>query len=100
MPLFIKQIGGSELQVGLEAEVFTLTAVVFRPIVGGLLDRYGRRQFMIWGLVFFVISMYLYDWVAGIVMLLALRVLHGASWAFSTSLSVHRSLISFRTRAG
>ncbi|TMV49673.1 MFS transporter [Paenibacillus mesophilus] len=85
MPLFIKEMGGTESQVGLAAGVFTLTAVVFRPIVGGLLDRYGRRPFMIWGLLFFILSMYLYDWVGSIAILLALRVLHGASWALSTT---------------
>ncbi len=85
LPLFIKQMGGSEAQVGLAAGVFTLTAVVFRPFVGGLLDRYGRRPFMLWGLVFFTLSMYLYDWIGGIAILLALRILHGASWAFSTT---------------
>ena len=29
--------------------------------------------------------MYLYDWVGSILLLLALRILHGASWAFSTT---------------
>ncbi|MDQ1911679.1 MFS transporter [Paenibacillus sp. GD4] len=85
MPLFIKELGGNESQVGLAAGAFTLTAVIFRPVVGGLLDRYGRRPFMVWGLVFFVLSMYLYNWIGGIALLLALRVLHGASWAFSTT---------------
>ncbi|WNC14217.1 MFS transporter [Brevibacillus brevis] len=84
-PLFIKELGGSDAHVGLAAGVFTLTAVVFRPFVGGLLDRYGRRPFMLWGMVFFAVSMYLYDWVGSIAVMLALRVLHGASWAFSTT---------------
>ncbi|WP_339295769.1 MFS transporter [Paenibacillus sp. FSL W7-1279] len=85
LPLYIKHLGGSETQVGLAAGAFTLTAVVFRPMVGGLVDRYGRRAFYIWGLIFFVLSMYLYDWVSSILLLLALRILHGASWAFSTT---------------
>ncbi|TDF94805.1 MFS transporter [Paenibacillus piri] len=85
LPLFIKQLGGSEAQVGLAAGVFTLTAVVFRPVVGMLLDRYGRRPFIIWGLALFVLSMYLYDWAAGIAALMALRVVHGVSWALSTT---------------
>lgn len=51
----------------------------------GLVDRYGRRAFYVWGLIFFVLSMYLYDWVGSILLLLALRILHGASWAFSTT---------------
>lgn len=84
-PLFVKQLGGSEAQIGLAAGLFTLAAVVFRPIVGRLLDRYGRRPFIIWGLLIFVAAMYSYDWVGGIVMLMALRVLHGVSWAFSTT---------------
>ncbi len=79
LPLYIKHLGGSETQVGLAAGAFTLTAVVFRPMVGGLVDRYGRRAFYIWGLIFFVLSMYLYDWVGSILLLLALRILHGAS---------------------
>lgn len=86
MPLFIKQLGGSESQVGFVVGVFTLSAVIFRPIVGGLLDRYGRRSFIIWGLLLFVVAMYLYSWVGGIVVLLVLRiVVHGMSWALSTT---------------
>lgn len=85
MPLFVQELGGSEAQVGLAAGVFTLTAVLFRPIVGGLLDRYGRRSFMIGGLLLFVLSMYLYDWVGAIAVLFALRALHGAGWALSTT---------------
>lgn len=85
LPLYIKHLGGSETQVGLAAGAFTLTAVVFRPMVGGLVDRYGKRAFYVWGLIFFVLSMYLYDWVGSILLLLALRILHGASWAFSTT---------------
>ncbi|MBB6671619.1 MFS transporter [Cohnella nanjingensis] len=85
LPLYIKQLGASESQVGLAAGAFTLAAVATRPLVGGLLDRYGRRVFMIAGLLLFTLSMYAYDWVGGLAMLFALRVLHGVSWAFSTT---------------
>jgi MFS family permease len=85
MPLFVKELGGSEAQVGLAAGLFTLTAVVFRPFVGGLVDRYGRRPFLVGGMLVFTLSMWLYDWVGGVLALLALRMLHGAGWAFSTT---------------
>ncbi len=85
MPVFIKQLGGSESQVGMAAGAFTLSAVIFRPIVGGLLDRYGRRIFILIGLLFFCLSMYLYDWVTVIVLLMALRIVHGVSWAVATT---------------
>lgn len=85
LPLFIKQIGGNESQVGLAMGAFMLSAVIFRPLVGGLLDRFGRRPFIVWGLLLFILAMYMYDWVGGIVVLMGLRILHGMSWAFSTT---------------
>ncbi|MFP3379955.1 MFS transporter [Bacillus sp. SIMBA_069] len=85
LPMFIKQLGGSESQVGFIIGVFTISAVIFRPIVGGLMDRYGRRVFIISGLLFFAITMYFYDWVTGVIFLVVLRILHGISWAVGTT---------------
>ncbi|OBZ16416.1 MFS transporter [Bacillus sp. FJAT-26390] len=85
LPLFIKQMGGNESQVGLAMGAFMLSAVIFRPIVGGLLDRFGRRPFLVGGLLLFILAMYMYNWVGGIVVLMGLRILHGMSWAVSTT---------------
>ena len=85
LPLFIKQLGGSESQVGLAMGAFMLSAVILRPIIGGLLDRFGRRAFIVWGLLLFAVAMYMYDWVGGIMALMALRILHGMSWGISTT---------------
>jgi hypothetical protein len=85
LPQFIKQMGGNEAQVGLAAGAFMLSAVIFRPIVGGLLDRFGRRPFIVWGLLLFILAMYMYNWIGGIVVLMGLRILHGISWAVSTT---------------
>jgi MFS family permease len=85
LPPFIKQMGGNESQVGLAMGAFMLSSVIFRPLVGGLLDRFGRRPFIVWGLLFFTLAMYMYDWVGGIVILMGLRILHGMSWAVSTT---------------
>jgi len=85
LPLFIKDMGGNESEIGLAMGVFMLCSVILRPIVGGLLDRFGRRPFIISGLVFFILSMYLYDWVGSILFLLGLRILHGMSWAVSST---------------
>jgi MFS family permease len=85
MPLFIKQMGGNEAQVGLAMGAFMLSAVIFRPIVGGLLDRFGRRPFIVFGLLLFAVAMYMYDWIGGIVVLMGLRILHGVSWALTTT---------------
>lgn len=85
MPLFIIEIGGNEAQVGLATGTFMLAAVFLRPFIGSALDRFGRRQFIIWGLLLFIIFMYSYEWVTGIVFLLAIRVVHGMSWGITTT---------------
>jgi MFS family permease len=85
LPLYISQMGGNETQVGLAMGAFMLASVIFRPIVGGLLDRFGRRPFIVWGLILFTVAMYMYDWVGGVAVLMGLRVLHGISWALSST---------------
>ncbi|MBM7656313.1 MFS transporter [Neobacillus cucumis] len=85
LPLFIKEIGGNESQVGLAMGAYMLASVIFRPFVGGLLDRFGRRRFIVLGLLFFTVAMYMYNWVEGIVILMVLRILHGLTWAVSTT---------------
>ncbi|MCM3782201.1 MFS transporter [Neobacillus mesonae] len=85
MPSFIKEMGVNESQVGLAMGAFALSAVFFRPIVGGLLDRFGRRLFIVTGLILFTFTMYMYNWVGGITVLIGLRIIHGLSWALSTT---------------
>ena len=85
LPLFIKENGGTESQVGLAMGAFMLTSVIFRPFVGGLLDRFGRRPFIIWGLLLFAATMFMYNWVSGLAVLMVIRILHGFTWAVSTT---------------
>lgn len=85
LPLFVKELGGHDTQVGLAVGIFTLVAVILRPIAGGLLDQYGRRPFLLIGLAFYGLSMYLYGMVQGVGTLLLVRLLHGTSWAFVTT---------------
>ncbi|PMC39279.1 MFS transporter [Bacillus sp. UMB0899] len=85
LPLYINERGGSESQVGLAMGAFMLSSVIFRPFVGALLDRFGRRPFIIWGVLSFAAAMYMYNWMGGIMILMILRILHGMTWAVSTT---------------
>ncbi|MBS3966218.1 MAG: MFS transporter [Truepera sp.] len=85
LPLYIRQLGGTEAQIGLVIGAFMLSAVIFRPLVGVLLDRFGRRLFIAWGLFLFAVAMYLYGWAGGVIALLWLRILHGMAWAIATT---------------
>lgn len=85
LPLFMKALGGLDTHVGLATGMFTLAAVLVRPLAGGLVDRYGRRPFLLAGLGLFTLTVYLYGWAGGVGALLLLRLLHGAGWGFVTT---------------
>jgi MFS family permease len=48
-PLFVIQSGGTSTNIGLFMAVYSLSAVISRPIVGPFIDRYGSRNTMIVG---------------------------------------------------
>jgi predicted MFS family arabinose efflux permease len=45
-PLFVRALGGTGITVGLVLGISTAASVATRPLVGGLLDRYGRRRIL------------------------------------------------------
>lgn len=49
LPLFIKQLGGSEADIGFIMGSFGVTSLGSIPIVTFLIDRYGRKLFMLLG---------------------------------------------------
>ena len=81
MPLFAASLGAGELLVGAIVSVSTMTGMVFKPIFGWLSDRWGRRLWLLAGLVLFSGVPFLYSWVNTPEELFALRLLHGLATA-------------------
>jgi len=48
LPLFVRQVGGDELVIGLLLGTGMAASVALRPGVGALLDRLGRRRVLLW----------------------------------------------------
>ena len=48
VPLLIREVGGTELTIGLALGFGVAASVAFRPVVGTLLDRIGRRRVLLW----------------------------------------------------
>lgn len=46
-PLFVRQVGGGDLAIGLVVALGTAASVAVRPLVGHLLDRAGRRPVLL-----------------------------------------------------
>lgn len=57
VPLFIEgPLGAGEFGIGVTVAVFALAAIVARPFIGRLADRYGRRALMVGGGLFAAVS--------------------------------------------
>lgn len=85
LPLYILIIGGTKSEIGLIIGVFTISAVLLRPHLGREVDRRGRKNILIAGLLVFLLSMLLYDYARSVASLLLLRVLHGIGWGAATT---------------
>lgn len=87
LPLFVKELGGSDKMIGIIVGIFTFSALIFRPYAGHTLETKGRRFVYMIGLLIFVLSVGSFSFIASIVLLLILRVIQGIGWGFSTTAS-------------
>jgi len=85
LPLYAQTIGGNETVAGTIVGIFTLSAVLVRPWFGNLLDRKGRKVILVIGIGIFLVSVLAYNLAFSIMILLALRMLHGIGWGASTT---------------
>ncbi|HWP91465.1 MAG TPA: MFS transporter [Thermodesulfobacteriota bacterium] len=83
LPLFIKSLGGNEANIGFIMGSFGITSLGSIPLVSFLIDKYGRRRFMLFGaLVMYLSSLgYLLITELSYVFYL-LRLLQGVGFAF------------------
>ncbi len=87
IPVYVKNLGGSDFMVGLVAGVFTVSALALRPWIGLSLDRYGRKPIWLIGTVVFLLAVLGYMWALTIPLLALIRVIHGVGWGAVTTSS-------------
>lgn len=51
LPFFIVSLGGSNLDVGLVMGSIGVTSLGALPLIAPLMDRYGRKNFILWGIL-------------------------------------------------
>ena len=86
LPIYVTdflKLGKSE--IGLVMGSFAITAVFMRPFTGYLLDNAGRIRVYLPALILFALCAFSYIFAATFALLLALRMLHGVSWGFSST---------------
>src|SRR5687768_1849398 len=85
LPLYLVSFGASSTVIGAVMAVFTITATVMRIPVGLLIDRIGRKPFLIAGVALFAVGNFGYLWAPGILLMLPFRMLHGVGWSGCTT---------------
>lgn len=85
LPLFVKELGGSDQLIGVIVGVFTFSALLFRPYAGQALETKGRRFVYMLGLGIFVLSVGTMGFITSILLLIIIRIIQGIGWGFSTT---------------
>lgn len=85
LPLFVKELGGSDQLIGVIVGAFTFSALLFRPYAGHILESKGRRFVYMLGLGIFVVSVGSFAFVTSIIFLIMMRVVQGIGFGFSTT---------------
>jgi MFS family permease len=81
LPIFAAGLGAEAAFLGLIVSVSTLTGMLLKPTIGILSDRWGRRGWLLLGILFFAITPFFYRFVDSQEELLLLRLVHGLATA-------------------
>lgn len=81
VPLYVKHVGGSELQVGLVVGVFSAVSLCVRMPLGRACDEMGKRPFMLAGAIVLALCGIVYSQASSVGALIGSRALHGIGWA-------------------
>ncbi|MBX3501141.1 MAG: MFS transporter [Alphaproteobacteria bacterium] len=81
LPLLAAALGANKVAIGVIVGVSTLTGTVFKPFVGALSDRWGRKIWFFTALFLFAAFPFLYRFVQTPDQLMLLRILHGSATA-------------------
>jgi MFS family permease len=81
LPLLAAALGANKVTIGAIVGVSTLTGTMFKPFVGALSDRWGRKIWFFTALLLFAGFPFLYRFVHTPEQLMALRILHGSATA-------------------
>ncbi len=77
LPIYTRGLGADAVQIGGMYTAFTLTMLVFRPVVGWALDRYGRRWFFTFAFLFYAFAMFAFSNAGSLIDFYVARFLQG-----------------------
>lgn len=89
LPLFLKQFGPRDSQVGLIMGIHSITAILIRPFFGRLIDRQGGKRISLIGIAILILSVPLFHLVKDSgAFPVFLRALTGIGWGISMTATI------------
>jgi DHA1 family multidrug resistance protein-like MFS transporter len=82
LPIYGKELGATALEVGGFFSAISLVPVIVRPFLGRALDRWGRRPFLLFGLVGYAVAMVVFCLADTVWLLTVARFIQGLGQAF------------------
>ena len=82
LPIYGKELGATALEVGGFFSAVSLVPVLVRPFLGRALDRWGRRPFLLLGLLGYVVAMVMFCLADTVLLLTVARFVQGLGQAF------------------
>lgn len=80
LPTHYEDIGLSFVNIGITLSIHRLIRIPGNPLAGFLVDRWGRRKPLLFGMVFAVLSTTGYGLLSGLIPILAARIFWGFAW--------------------
>jgi DHA1 family multidrug resistance protein-like MFS transporter len=81
LPVYAENLGAGGVAIGLMVAGFSISRGLLQPLIGGLSDKHGRKQFLIGGLLVYAIVGLLFPLATSVEHLVLIRILHGVGAA-------------------
>ncbi|MUV37502.1 Quinolone resistance protein NorA [Lentibacillus sp. JNUCC-1] len=85
LPLFVKELGGSDQMIGVIVGSFTFTALIFRPYAGHALESKGRQFVYMVGIAVFTVSLGTFAFITTIAFLIMMRMAQGIGFGLAST---------------
>ena len=82
LPIYGRQLGASALEIGGFFSAVSVVPVLVRPFLGRIMDRWGRRPFLLLGLFGYAVAMVVFSLANSILTLTIARFIQGLGQAF------------------
>lgn len=100
LPIYARQLGASAASIGELYAIVAVVMIVTRPIIGWAMDRFGRKQFFVSGVMCYVVAMGLFAMARNMELLFLARFIQGIGGALAwiTAYTITTELASSEER--